>query len=937
MQIARTRTSRFFLVVLHLVCVSTHLRRKEIAAAISTIQSLQYPAVSTIYSVTENSNQQSKHNDDDDDGVNNSNSNKLEPYWLQDAYDKKCFDLRGHFSECGDANLWRVVPKSKRDSYHSMLRQWIRWAREKVDGDQQASIEEYYALQVFVDDISKFYGVKLSEEKNEDKDCLSRQKKDNKLVIVPCSEDKAWHWKVNEHGMLHFAKPVRGSGTKKHLLNNKRHHHLESCVWRNHNVLSEEAFLHSCDGNQPANKNRNSTTSLDENGEKNRVVQIQFVRHNYLQEEGTQLPTLSTIKEVSNNNIKSQAQEHINIGKQEEYSPQPPPPQQKETSTMTSSLSSSAESSTKINLPPSRVDIAHSHASVPIDRTRLFGVLNPALTAIPKSTTIKGEEKKSSAFTKEPILHHNDNHLSSSSLSEKPIIRKIQMNPYIAASDDERWTDPKTGLVYRTDLCQYLGHERKDAGRHTLTGVGQYTKTMLNIKVYGVGFYASKRDILADPSFEPYASHSSERLRDSPDFISILRNMKGFTSTPNDNGGSFDRTIFLKINMQLSTATMRSSLDSDWKMLTQESKDLLIGSSMRPRPADPIFLEIAKSPDNPNRCTCAQIAPKEYNADPTCCARGTELVFTWRKNGDLEVRLNGVFMDSFPRPDIAEGIFFEYLRLDDPMSFDFLDRVVEGFPFLLAPLSQVKGYATPINSYQTNTANNIAPAGKPAFRLIGGVGSAFSSQAASFADFVQSGAHEISGGAMDKARSVGSTARKMGEEVERRTARIGKHVSTFTNQALSSFFPSGQKSVSIPFPGLITDSELEEIISANLFEQNSITKLDHETTYTRIISRIIGLEDTSMSASNVTQKLFFGMVHLYLLLLLIASFPAKWSTRTKLVVTRKTESLSSSYVASVPTDSDSDESGASYVENHDTESMMFEKEIQLKQSLSYVL
>lgn len=112
--------------------------------------------------------------------------------------------------------------------------------------------------------------------------------------------------------------------------------------------------------------------------------------------------------------------------------------------------------------------------------------------------------------------------------------------------------------------------------------------------------------------------------------------MKGFTST-NEPAGSFDRTIFLKINMQLSTATMRSSLDADWKMLTPESKSLLINSSMKPRPADPIFLEIAKSPDNPNRCTCAQIAPEEYNADPSCCARGTELVFTWRKNGDLEV------------------------------------------------------------------------------------------------------------------------------------------------------------------------------------------------------------------------------------------------------------------------------------------------------------
>ena len=113
--------------------------------------------------------------------------------------------------------------------------------------------------------------------------------------------------------------------------------------------------------------------------------------------------------------------------------------------------------------------------------------------------------------------------------------------------------------------------------------------------------------------------------------------MKGFT-TSTQPAGSFDKTIFLKINMQLSTETMRSSLDADWKMLTPDSKELLIGSSMRPRPADPIFLAIAESPDNPNRCTCAQVAPEEYNADPSCCARGTELVFTWRKNGDLEVR-----------------------------------------------------------------------------------------------------------------------------------------------------------------------------------------------------------------------------------------------------------------------------------------------------------
>jgi hypothetical protein len=143
---------------------------------------------------------------------------------------------------------------------------------------------------------------------------------------------------------------------------------------------------------------------------------------------------------------------------------------------------------------------------------------------------------------------------------------------------------------------------------------------------------------LADPVVEKYASHSSEELRESLEFFEILRKMDGF-SDGNGPAGKFDRTLFLKTNMQLSTDTMRSSLDADWKMLTQEAKDLLIGSSMKPRPAGEKTLKIIDSSDNPNRCSCAQIAPDEYNADPSCCARGTELVFTWRKNGNLEVRV----------------------------------------------------------------------------------------------------------------------------------------------------------------------------------------------------------------------------------------------------------------------------------------------------------
>ena len=60
---------------------------------------------------------------------------------------------------------------------------------------------------------------------------------------------------------------------------------------------------------------------------------------------------------------------------------------------------------------------------------------------------------------------------------------KIPRHPYIESSRNEIWVDPQTGLEYRTDLCRYLGHERKSSGRHTLVGVGQYTRTALKIKV----------------------------------------------------------------------------------------------------------------------------------------------------------------------------------------------------------------------------------------------------------------------------------------------------------------------------------------------------------------------------------------------------------------------------------------------------------------------
>lgn len=112
--------------------------------------------------------------------------------------------------------------------------------------------------------------------------------------------------------------------------------------------------------------------------------------------------------------------------------------------------------------------------------------------------------------------------------------------------------------------------------------------------------------------------------------------------SPDDDpseGGLFDRTIFLKTNMQLSTETMRSSLDADWKMLSDDAKKKLIDTSMYPRPVEQQMIDEIQRADNPSRCSCAQLAPEELKSDPDCCARGIELVFTWRKNGNLEVGL----------------------------------------------------------------------------------------------------------------------------------------------------------------------------------------------------------------------------------------------------------------------------------------------------------
>ena len=52
----------------------------------------------------------------------------------------------------------------------------------------------------------------------------------------------------------------------------------------------------------------------------------------------------------------------------------------------------------------------------------------------------------------------------------------------------------------------------------------------------------------------------------------------------------------------------------------------------------------------------------------------------------------------FRRTRSLKDILFEYFRSDNPMSVDARDRFPDGFPFLLEPLSQLRGISSQVKS-----------------------------------------------------------------------------------------------------------------------------------------------------------------------------------------------------------------------------------------------
>ena len=78
------------------------------------------------------------------------------------------------------------------------------------------------------------------------------------------------------------------------------------------------------------------------------------------------------------------------------------------------------------------------------------------------------------------------------------------------------YVDPSTELSYPLNLCNILNKQESNAedtsnktngctkhNRHLLTGVGQYTRTVFKLKIYGIALYINEADIIGNyPLFQ---------------------------------------------------------------------------------------------------------------------------------------------------------------------------------------------------------------------------------------------------------------------------------------------------------------------------------------------------------------------------------------------------------------------------------------------------
>ena len=265
-------------------------------------------------------------------------------------------------------------------------------------------------------------------------------------------------------------------------------------------------------------------------------------------------------------------------------------------------------------------------------------------------------------------------------------------------------------------------------------------------------------------------------------------------------------------------------------------------------------------------------------------------------------------METFARPDIAEGIFYEYLRHDDPISPELRDHVVDGFPFLLGPLAQVRGVNIGKNSPHKAVGQSSSIMG-----MVGGFTESLRYHAIEIAGAAKHGAFVAAEHAVNAAKDVGDVTKEFARELDRRRDTMVRVTSTALPMVAKMLMRDSETIEAFTkwlatLTGHEPEPEPEE-------EVLLISETDRRAPRGRVfghpVSRWFGEdyhapdEIGPLKIHPTINKIILALVHLYLLLLFIVSFPGSYSTRTKLVARRSVK------IRDTTSDSDSEDACSS--------------------------
>ena len=608
----RSRSSRLFIVLIHLVGVSTNLPHntwsntpfwqgiRGVHPMAIFLESLQLPGGVDGGLDELLARLRAAGYDFPEDEV------LSEPFWLQDDTDGTCLGPGGTFGQCGDASLWLVRKRRRRrrrDDGGSILSRLVMRGADGNDSDE-ASVWGY-ALELVdvstgrrrsrdVGNDASSSDVEADQSTDEGECLVSRPAsydadRERTLRLGSCASNEAWVWRISGDGVLsQDERAISLSLTRRQRQEQisqrrqqqqqqrQRHSQRQNSDDDRQTIIQRPAdplrrlLLDSAPQVAPNGIDADSSLLLDEGTRANciwrvnsstavttqcamdeseapasaqsdqkRLVNFSLIRYQ-TSTDSARLPILpeepeedsaSGIASSDNDVPKEEPRECSSTNDEDNSSPtacqshpdqadtNPPIEEEIVVPAMFPELKPASQllfggtpspSAIKTNnkRPQQRTRPAKATAASASFSSHMVGAspLTLGAVAYPRSSKLGAGLPGSAAASSlvGPGANRNLLHYPPSQSSvQGPIphgdaphkVRKIPKHPYIEASNDGVWVDDETGLEYLTDLSDYLGHDRKDTGRHTLMGVGQYTRTVFKIKVrclfgiHGYDFY----------------------------------------------------------------------------------------------------------------------------------------------------------------------------------------------------------------------------------------------------------------------------------------------------------------------------------------------------------------------------------------------------------------------------------------------------------------